>query len=113
MIIPMWVKAIAMLVLVAVGFGAGWRTKGAFVAERDLATLEARNEMVNTFRSLEGEVSKTVEAKLAGLRANERVIEHEKIKLVDRPVYNSECLDADGVALIERARKGVPDAPAD
>ena len=112
MIIPMWVKGLAVLVLVAVGFGAGWLTKAAFVAERDLATLEAKNEMANVFRSMEGAVAKTVEDKLASLRANERVIEHEKIKVVENPVYRNICLDASGLSLVDQARLGGKPDPA-
>lgn len=102
---PLLLKVIAVLVLVAVGFGAGWRTKGAFIAERDLATLEAKNEMINTFHSMEGNVAKVVEDKLANLSANQKVIEHEKTTIVERPIYNSECLDQDGVVLVNRARE--------
>lgn len=108
-VIPPWAKLAIVAGALAASFAAGWRVKGAFVAERDLANIEAKNEMVNVFRSMEGGIAKTVEDKLSSLKTNERVIEREKLKIVDRPVYLNNCLDADGLRLVERARKGTSD----
>ena len=85
------------------------------MAEAELEAQQARAEMISLIRAEEGRVAQVVEERLADLRANERTIEREKIKLVDRPVYSNECLDADGVRLIERARTGGTDPakPAD
>jgi len=48
----------------------------------------------------------SVDKKLGELRANEKTIEREKVKIIDRPVYNNQCLDDDGVSLINQARLG-------
>ena len=39
----------------------------------------------------------------------EKTIERERIKVIDRPVYSNECLDVDGLQLVERARRGKTD----
>jgi hypothetical protein len=110
---PLAVKAIVALVALSIAFIAGWRVKGAFVAERDLAIVEAKQEFLESYRQAESEFSAALEGKLSTLKANERVINNEIIKIVDRPVYMNTCLDADGIALIERARKGEHADPAD
>ena len=112
---PLVIKAVAVLVVLIVAFAAGWRTKGAFVAEAELAAQEARVEMIATVRAEEGRVAALVEDRLKELRANERTIEREKIKVVENPVYRNVCIDNDGLLLIERARAGAtnPAKPAD
>lgn len=105
MILTYW-KQIAFAVILVVTFIAGWQVKGAFVAKRDLAILEAKNEFIKAYQEGEAHTASIVESRLQELKANERVIERERIKLVDRPVYSNECLDADGLLLIERARTG-------
>lgn len=107
--IPVQAKIIAVVIVVLVSFIAGWQVKGAFVAKRDLAILEAKNEFIKAYQEGEAHTASIVEKRLQELKANERVIERERIKLVDRPVYSNECLDADGLLLIERARTGKTD----
>ena len=99
-------QLLILLAAVLIAFGAGWRVKAAFVAEHDLAVMEARDAMIAEYRMNEAGKAKILEDKLASLRANERTIEREKIKIIDRPVYHNECIDADGVRLIEAARTG-------
>jgi len=109
---PLMLKLIGVAVIAVVAFGAGWRVKAAFVAERDLAIVEAKNAFIEEYRVNEAGKAAVLEDKLAGLRANERIIEREKLKVIDRPVYNNVCLDADGLRLIEAARTGTLDDPA-
>jgi hypothetical protein len=99
-------KVIAVLVILAAAFTAGWQVKGAFVAKRDLAINEAKKEFTDMFRQSESNISTMLEDKLKELRANERVIEREKLKVIKSPVYNIECIDDAGLQLIERARTG-------
>ena len=104
--IPIQVKIIAAGVILVVTFIAGWQVKGAFVAKRDLAIAEAKAEFIKTYQSAEADKANILEQKRAELKANEKVIERERIKIIDRPVYSNECLDSDGLLLIERARTG-------
>lgn len=112
---PLALKAIAVALVLIVSFAAGWRTKGAFVAEAELEAQQARVEMISLIRAEEGRVAQVVEDRLAKLRANERIIERDKIQVIKDPVYLNECLSSDGLRLIERARTGAADPakPAD
>lgn len=108
--IPLKAKLVIGAVIVVGAFYAGWQVKGAFVAKRDLAIIEAKNEFIKAYQSAEANKANLLENKLQELRANERVIERERLKIIDRPVYSNECLDADGLLLIERARTGKTDS---
>lgn len=103
---PMQLKLIAAGVVLIATFVAGWETKGAFVAKRDLAIAEAKAEFIKAYQTAEADKAGLLEQKLAELKANEKTIERERIQIIDRPVYSNECLDADGLQLIERARTG-------
>lgn len=104
--IPLKVKLILAAIVVVGAFIAGWQVKSAFVAKRDLAIMEAKKEFIDAYKQAEGNRALAFENKLQELRANERIIERERLKIIDRPVYNNECLDDDGLQLIERARTG-------
>lgn len=103
---PIQLKIIGALIIIIGSFSTGWAVKGAFVAKEQLAILEAKNELINDFRAVESNVAATLESKLSQLKANERVINNEVIKIVNRDVYHNECIDADGLRLIEAARTG-------
>lgn len=103
---PLLIKAIAAGIILAVTFGAGWKVKGWKDDSIKLAQAEAVQKVAEEFRDSEARVATTLEDKLKDLKANERVVQRETIKIVDRPVYRNECLDADGLLLIERARAG-------
>lgn len=96
-------------VSVLAAFAAGWVVKGAFNDSAELAAQKAREALIKELRDNEAHIANILERKLGELKANEKVIERERIKLVDRPVYHNECIDVDGVHLIERARTGKAD----
>lgn len=108
MINPYFVIAGLAALIIAFGGGSvfGYRYADGQHAKADLAAQQQRQEFIDLQRSHEAKVSETLEAKLAELSANEKVIEREKIKIVERPVYRNQCLDSDGVRLIEAARVG-------
>lgn len=106
---PIQYKLLILAGVIIGSFATGWSVKGAYAAKEQLAITEARNELINEFRAIEGGIAKTVEDKLSGLKANERVINNEIVKIIDRDVYHNTCLDAPGLQLIERARTGQAD----
>lgn len=106
---PLVIKIIAGLLIISASFFAGWRVKGAFVAERDLSIAEAKKAFQDAQRENEAHISTLLEDKLSQLRANERIVNNEVLKIIDRPVYLNECLDVDGLQSIERARTGKAD----
>ena len=102
------IKLLVGAVLLSISFYSGWRTNAAFTAEAELAEANAEKQITEEFKKFETSISDKLETRLQELRANERVIEREKIKVVESNpvVYNVECLDAAGLQLIERARTG-------
>lgn len=106
-ILGSWQLKVATLLL---AFFAGWKVNG-WRYEAQIAEAEkARQAMIDAYREEEAKSAALLEKRLKELRANEKVIERERIKLVDRPVYSNECLDDDGLQLVERARTGKTDA---
>lgn len=103
---PLLLRIGSYVICAVICFAVGWRVKSAFIAERDLAIVEARDAMIAEYRVNEAGKALILENKLAELRANEKVINNEIIKIVDRPVYHNVCLDTDGLRLIEAARAG-------
>ena len=96
-----------LLGVITVGaFCTGWVVKGKFVDSEQAALEKARQEMITQLRQNDAHIANILERKLQELKANEKVIERERIKVIDRPVYHNVCLDADGLQLIERARSG-------
>jgi len=99
----------AFLCLMYGSFYVGQRLERTSWLERDKSIADAKAAMVDAFREGEDRQAKTLEETLKKLKANERIINNETIKLIDRPVYNNVCLDADGLRLIEAARAGSTD----
>lgn len=111
-ILGSWQLKVAVLV---VAFLAGWKVNGWRHDAEAALVKEAKQAMIDAYREEEAKAATILENKLKGLKANEKIIEKERVQLVDRPVYSNICLDIDGVRLIERARTGKtdPGKPAD
>ena len=106
---PLLVKLLAGLAFTIAIFTAGWQVKSAFVAKEQLGIEKVKDEFVETYRELEGAQSALLEKKLTEFKQNDKIIERERIKIVERPVYSNNCLDSDGLSIIERARTGKAD----
>lgn len=100
--IKLAIAAVAACLLVF----AGWYFRGLLEDSRDLAELQGAQAAIEASMARESSIASALETRLADLKANERVIEREKIKVVDRPVYRADCLDADGVRLVNAAKDG-------
>lgn len=108
-IITNW-KMVLTGAIITASFAAGWVVKGVFVDSQAVAIEKAKAAMIAELRDNEAHIANILEHKLKDLKANEKVIQKEVVKLIDRPVYRSECIDADGVHIIERARTGKTDS---
>lgn len=106
-LLGLWQIKVAAL---ALAFLAGWQVNSWRFAAQEAEVAKARQAMIDAYREEEAKSASILEKRLKELRANEKVIERERIKLVDRPVYSNECLDADGVQLVERARTSKTDS---
>lgn len=78
---------------------SGWTVRGWYEAKQ---IAEARQAVERH----DSKVAAALEAKLSELKANERIIEREKLKIVDRPVYRNVCLDPDGVRIANASKNG-------
>ena len=100
------IKLLAVSLVLVGCFGAGWRTHAAFDAEEEL-------KRADSVRAIQSAVSAKLEEKLSDLRANEKVIERETQKIIERPIYRNVCIDDGGLRLLESARTGTrPSEPA-
>lgn len=90
---------VAAILLATILVVSGWMARGWYNDSVDLAAEKAvkKTEIV---------VAKQLEDKLASLKANERIVEREKIKVLEKPVYSNVCLDESGVMLINQAKRG-------
>ncbi len=79
-----------------------YKRDSEYSAAREAAELVIRDE-----QKRESELAKIMNEKLEQLKSNERIIERERIKLVDRPIYNVECIDVDGLNLIKKYAQGI------
>lgn len=95
---------IISLVSLVVGFGSGWKVHSWKTDAEEKAAIEAA-------AIVQRSVSETLENKLQELKANERVIEREKIKIIDRPVYRNDCLDPDGLRIVNSAAGITAESP--
>lgn len=98
-------KLIAIAVVMASCSLLGWSGRGWYEDSADLAELRGAQAAIDAAMQRESGIANALEIRLQELKANERVIERETVKIVNRPVYQSVCLDADGVRLINSSKK--------
>lgn len=101
-----YAELLAVVLALVTTFTLGWKTKGWHDDSLALAENAQVDKVMQQFHQHESVVASTLEDKLSQLKANEKVIEHESVKIVDRPVYNNICLDPDGLLLLNKARGG-------
>ena len=108
------IKATFYAVAVSALIGLGWWTRGLAEDRQDLAELRALNAAIESAMNRESAIAGALEKRLSELQANQTVIEREKLKIIDRPIYHNDCLDADGVLLVNRSKtRPDPAKPAD
>lgn len=91
----------------AAAFVSGWTASDWHSDSLELVANKAAQASAGASMWREASTAQTIETALANLRANEKVIYRESVKLVDRPVYHNVCLDADGLRIINAAKNGV------
>ncbi|TXH46573.1 MAG: hypothetical protein E6Q97_29350 [Desulfurellales bacterium] len=100
------IAALLGFVLLSMGAIGGYRYSEGRHAVADAKAQELRQALIDQQRAHEAQVAQTLEAKLSELQANQTVIERERLKIVDRPVYKNVCIDDQGLDLISKARAG-------
>ena len=91
-----WVLAI----LCAAAFLSGWMTNGWRHDSIDLAAEKAANKVQIDYRLRESAIANVVEDQLQDVRIHERTTIEKMQPIIQREVYKIECIDDDGLAII-------------
>ena len=100
MIAGLYTYAATALVARAVGFGGGWKTQGWRwdAAEKQRIEQEAKERQKQLDRA--HTASTTFEDKRSTNETRYRTVTVTLEKVVERPVYLQQCLDADGLRIL-------------
>lgn len=108
---PIWLSAPPWRFLSGLACGAFvvWLWHDASVSR--IATERVEEKLESAFSVIaankaDESIAKAWEVRLSELRSNENTIIREREKIVDRPIYLTQCLDADGVRLANDAKNG-------
>ena len=94
-------------------FLAGWITNNWHSDSLELIATKAAQAAAHDSAGVQLKQAEILENTLSRLKANEKTIIRENVKLVDRPVYSNVCLDGDGLYNANAAKNGTPGKPAD
>lgn len=105
MIPASWRFAVAAAALVA-AFAAGWQVSSWRWRAADAERI--KTEARDAWRRVEhaDAAAGRAEVRSAAIRAQVRTITRRVDVIVERPIYRTECLDADGLALVRAAAAG-------
>lgn len=97
------------------GGASGWKARSWKADSEDKARLEAEAEVKRLRARQVDDAAQWLEVKRAAAEIRWRTVTKEVEKVVEKPVYRSDCLDADGLRLIAEqvnARTSGQPAPA-
>ncbi len=100
------------LLLVATAAGS-WQARGWLEDSHRLSAERATRQAIDAAMARESDIAERVEARLAELTANERVIDRGIIREIERPIYRRVCLEPDAVRLLNDAAAGRAPDPAE
>lgn len=98
----------ALNALYVVAFLAGWLANSWYSDSVELVAVKAAQIASQGFQGAQLKQAEILESTLSRLKANEKTIIRENVKLVDRPVYHNICLDGDGLYNANAAKNGTP-----
>ena len=93
--------------------GGGWAARGWLEDAQRLSAERATREAIDAAMERESEIAAQVEAALADLDANERIIDRGIIREIEKPVYRRVCLEPDAIRLLNHAAAGTAPEPAE
>lgn len=89
----------------------GWQARGWKEDSESLAVERAAQKIVEKATANESGIASKVEERLAGLTANQTVIDRGIIREIQKPIYQRVCLEPDAIRLLNAAARGeAPDA---
>jgi hypothetical protein len=99
-------KLLTGALLLMSAFYTGYQYASYKADSKTLESLLNQQEIMKEYLSKESSIASLVEERLQELKANERVLERERVKIVEKPVYNISCIDEEGQALIKKYALG-------
>jgi hypothetical protein len=99
---------LVVLAVVAAIAAGGWVGRGWYEDSQDLAEERGAQAAIEAAMARESKIAEKVEARLADLKANERIIDRGVIREIQNPVYRNVCLPAGGLRLLNAAARGEP-----
>ena len=84
----------------------GWKGRGYYEDSHALAELKGAQAVAEAERAREDTISRSLESKLAALDERQWVVFRDRNKVVTKTVYRNQCLDDDGVRLINASKGG-------
>ncbi|MDZ7894161.1 MAG: hypothetical protein U5M50_03885 [Sphingobium sp.] len=100
-----WAGAVGGLLLLIAAFAFGRSTgidhERARAAKQAARMAEAARRMAAAADRINGQVS----VARRDQAIEQRDIQNEAIRIVERPIYRSSCIDGDGVGLLDRAQR--------
>jgi len=94
------------LAIVAASFLSGWKVNAW---KNDAAMLKMQKEMEKAqreYKSQETKKAQELQGQLQTLRKKERALKNEVFQLIQKPIYQRDCFDNDGLLLINKAING-------
>lgn len=102
---------LAALLLIA-ALVTGWTARGWLEDSQRLTAERAAQQAIDAALARESRIAHAVEARLAELDANERIIDRGIIREVQKPIYQRVCLGDDAIRLLNDAAAGRRPDPA-
>lgn len=93
-------------------FLAGWVASNWHSDSLELVASKAAQAVSQDVAAKDLAQAETLDKHLSRLRANEKTIIRENVKLVDKPVYSAVCLDPDGLRNANAAKNGAAVEPS-
>lgn len=94
------IKLIIAAIAIVGSFSSGWATRGWYEDSKQLAVKEMADELIQRSRLREADIAAEVNNALSAAVLRERTVVRELQPIIERPVYEVDCIDTDGLDLI-------------
>lgn len=108
MIAGLYTYAATALVALAVGFCGGWQTQGWRWDAADKQRIEQEAKDLHRANERAQASSSTFESKRSANETKYRTVTVTVKEFIDRPVYLNQCMDADGLRVLNEQISGNP-----
>lgn len=105
-LIPPQAKAVMLALVVTALVSAGWALRGLVEDSKDLAELRSVQQALEKQVRREAETARRVEELLGKLHEQNRRHNRELLKITGRPVYQRDCVDDDGLRILQEVADG-------